>query len=373
LCRPKDQGGLGIEVLELKNKCLLSKWLFKLLSEEGMWQQLLYNKYLKNKTLSQAVAKPTDSQFWKGLMRVKEDFFNRGFFKVGNGMTVRFWEDVWLADAPLCQQYPALYNIVQHKNVLVSTVMAHTPLNITFRRGLSDNNWLQWLNLCQQLMAISLNSEPDVFCWKLTDSGLFSVKSMYLDMMNGHTIYLRKYLWKIKIPLKIKIFMWFLIYKVLLTKDNLAKRKWNGCQKCCFCDSTETVNHLFITCPFVKIIWRMVYLTYNIPPPANVTNMFGKWLNGVCKDDKHKIRVGISAICWSVWRTRNDIIFNKQNGTNFLQVIRRAAHWIQQWVLLLPMEQREDMETGFNGILVVARDFFFRTTRWQHINRLANG
>jgi hypothetical protein len=28
ICRPKDQGGLGIEVLELKNKCLLRKWLF---------------------------------------------------------------------------------------------------------------------------------------------------------------------------------------------------------------------------------------------------------------------------------------------------------------------------------------------------------
>ena len=38
VCRPKDQGSLGIEVLELKNKCLLSKWLFKLLTEEGMWQ-----------------------------------------------------------------------------------------------------------------------------------------------------------------------------------------------------------------------------------------------------------------------------------------------------------------------------------------------
>ena len=25
VCRPKDQGGLGIEVLELKNQCLLSK------------------------------------------------------------------------------------------------------------------------------------------------------------------------------------------------------------------------------------------------------------------------------------------------------------------------------------------------------------
>jgi hypothetical protein len=80
LCRPKDQGGLGIEVLELKNKCLLSKWLFKLLSEEGMWQQLLYNKYLKNKTLSQVEAKPNDSQFWKGLMHIKTKFFNRVFF-----------------------------------------------------------------------------------------------------------------------------------------------------------------------------------------------------------------------------------------------------------------------------------------------------
>ena len=34
--------------------------------------------------------------------------------------------------------------------------------------------------------------------------------SMYDDLMNGHTRFLRKYLWKLKIPLKIKIFMWLL-------------------------------------------------------------------------------------------------------------------------------------------------------------------
>jgi hypothetical protein len=94
VCRPKDQGGLGIEVLELKNKCLLSKWLFKILTEEGMWQQILTNKYLKHQTLAQVEAKPTDSPFWKGLMRVKNDFFRRGFFKVGTGDSVRFWEDI---------------------------------------------------------------------------------------------------------------------------------------------------------------------------------------------------------------------------------------------------------------------------------------
>jgi hypothetical protein len=45
LCRPKDQGCLGIEVLELKNKSLISKWLFELLNGDGVWQELLRNKY----------------------------------------------------------------------------------------------------------------------------------------------------------------------------------------------------------------------------------------------------------------------------------------------------------------------------------------
>ena len=112
ICRPKDQGGLGFEVLELKNKCLLSKWLFKLLTEDGVWQELLQNKYLRSKTLAQVEAQPTDSPFWKGFMRVKEDFFSRGSFRVGNGETTRFWEDTWLGKTPLKYQYPLLYNIV---------------------------------------------------------------------------------------------------------------------------------------------------------------------------------------------------------------------------------------------------------------------
>ena len=41
ICRPGNQGGLDIDVLELKNKCLISKWLFNLLNEEGVWRELL--------------------------------------------------------------------------------------------------------------------------------------------------------------------------------------------------------------------------------------------------------------------------------------------------------------------------------------------
>jgi len=53
LCEPKSIGGLGITNLEVHNVCLLSKWLFKLMNEEGIWQTLLRRKYLSTKTLVQ--------------------------------------------------------------------------------------------------------------------------------------------------------------------------------------------------------------------------------------------------------------------------------------------------------------------------------
>jgi hypothetical protein len=127
------------------------------------------------------------------------------------------------------------------------------------------------------------------------------------------------YLWKIKVPLKIKIFMWFLFKKVLVTKDNLAKRHWNGCIKYVFCDSQETVDHLFISCLFARLIWRVVHFTYNIPPPINVTNIFGNWLNGIVKKTKARIRVGVCALVWAIWNCRNDVVFNRVQKPNFLQ------------------------------------------------------
>jgi hypothetical protein len=89
--------------------------------------------------------------------------------------------------------------------------------------------------------------------------------------------------------------------KVILTKDNLAKRKWNGCKKCAFSDANESINHLFFDCPFARLIWRTIQYTFNMRPRANVTNMFGNWLNRVDKASKEHIRTGICALMWAIW------------------------------------------------------------------------
>jgi hypothetical protein len=53
LCHTKDQGGLGIHKMEIKNTTFLSKWLYRLLKAYDTWQQMLGNKYLGTRPLVQ--------------------------------------------------------------------------------------------------------------------------------------------------------------------------------------------------------------------------------------------------------------------------------------------------------------------------------
>jgi hypothetical protein len=99
------------------------------------------------------------------------------------------------------------------------------------------------------------------FVWGLTTSGIFTVKSMYLDLLDDDIKYLKNYIWKMKVSLKIKVFVWFLHCKVILTKDNLIRRNWNG-NESCFCDNKEFIQHLFFECPLTKIIWCIIRVTF---------------------------------------------------------------------------------------------------------------
>jgi hypothetical protein len=99
-----------------------------------------------------------------------------------------------MRDLPLSQQYPSLYNIVPHKYELVSTVFANTPLNIYFRSGQNDNKWGEWLHFCRRLISVTLSTESDKFIWELTDSGRFTVKYMFLDLMNDDNRFLGNHL-----------------------------------------------------------------------------------------------------------------------------------------------------------------------------------
>ena len=90
-----------------------------------------------------------------------------------------------------------------------------------------------------------------------------------------------------------------------------------------FCGCEETVDHLFIRCPFARLVWCVLFCAYNIPHPTNATNLFGNWLNGVGKKTKGRIRIGVSALCWSIWNYRNNLVSNR----NFFFMFYRLSIW----------------------------------------------
>ena len=175
--------------------------------------------------MSQVYWKPGDSHFWAGLMATKKHFFRFGSFVIKDGSEIRFWEDKWLGNTTLREQYPALYSIVHHKSDTISTVMETSPPNVTFMRDLMGPRLAAWNALIGRLAMVQLSQGTDEFRWNLQENGKFSVDSMYRALVHSDVpVDNNKKIWKMKVPLKIKIFGWFLRRGVILTKDNLAKR-----------------------------------------------------------------------------------------------------------------------------------------------------
>jgi hypothetical protein len=112
-------------------------------------------------------------------------------------------------------------------------------------------------------------------------------------------------------------------------------------------------KHLFFDFPFAKIVWRIIYMTFGLAPSKNITNLFGNWLKGIPKKELIQLWVGVCAVIWTMWNTRNDLIFNKPKTPSFLQV-PMVAHWIRTWSYLQQEKQQAKMDSGYNRLEMVA-------------------
>jgi len=81
----------------------------------------------------------------------------------------------------------------------------------------------------------------DKFIWQIKKNGVFSTQSLYREIMKTESVSSKEVFWKANVPLKIKIFLWYLKRGVILTKDNLLKRRWKGDSKCNLCGLDENI------------------------------------------------------------------------------------------------------------------------------------
>ena len=255
---------MGVIDLFTMNVCLLCKWLWKIENEEGLWQQMIRAKYLHSSNLAHVKLRAFHSHFWSGILKVRDIFFKFCRKKIGNCCRTRFWDDTWIGEESLKDIFPRLYNISHSKNITVSKVFSEGWNTLKFRRNLWGELAILWYRLQELCAHVRLMEVEDRCVWTLMKSGIFSVRSLYNALKKTQVKVPYRKIWFVKTPLKIKIFLWLVFKKSILTKDVLLNRGWKGSEKCMFCSKVETIDHLFFECTLARYAWSVVACALNL-------------------------------------------------------------------------------------------------------------
>jgi hypothetical protein len=133
-------------------------------------------------------------------------------------------------------------------------------------------------------------------------------------------------IWENKdMPPRVQVFGWRLLRKAIPTGVRAAARSINIDHKCCRCGMDETDFHLFFSCHYVHAVW------FASPLGLRVEGLLQQGIDQV-EDALHHLMTSyktdnsiamIFNILWSIWKARNDLLFNnKQNSP--LQVLYAA-------------------------------------------------
>ena len=257
---------------------------------------------------------------------------------LGNGKNIDFWHDVWCGPLSLKDRFPNLYNICFDQECSVHTICKQN-WRLYFKRWLSEDLQNQLWDLHNMLFRFKTNDQSDGVIWKWEKSGLFSVKSVYKHLFSNCDGVNNKQLWKAKLPLKIKIFMWLTLQNAILTKDNLLKRKWKGNPACAFCQEEETVKHLMFDCPVIKYVWSILAYIFGATVRPNSFSQFWIWINWCLPE-------GITAVCWATWKTKNNICFEGKRVKTPTELVYLISSTISYWAGLQKEAMSAQMEYG---------------------------
>jgi len=129
-------------------------------------------------------------------------------------------------------------------------------------------------------------------------------------------------------------------------------------------------SFFFVECHYAKFLWRAIHLVLGIPPLVNIELLFNNW----SKQGGHKHNIllltGAAAICWSIWLTRNDTVFNNCKPKTFLQVLFRGTYWLRSWALLRHTDDQREQLVEACQLLESSTLQLFASHGWPSILRI---
>jgi hypothetical protein len=126
-----------------------------------------------------------------------------------------------------------------------------------------------------------------------------------------------------------------------LTRDNLAKRRKIEDPSCLFCSEAETVQHLFFDCVVAAQCWKVISDIVGTTVGGDLVLIGQYWLSN---KRNCVLNIVTSAVFWSIWKLRNEILFQNIGWRSMDILLYRIAGILQNWEILCPVEKKDWMK-----------------------------
>jgi len=315
----KKWGGLGIKNLKIQSTALMMKWLWKFTKENHLlWGRVIKAKYEQEDSwMTKEVNTPYGVSLWRSIRSLWSELKTQSRIKVANGNKTRFWKDNWHKVGIMELVFPDIFNLLLHQQKTIAEMWTSDGWSLNFRRHCNDwevQRVADFLSKLDQFPGVQAGE--DHLWWQGNSKGIFKVNAAYKIMNQSNQQIANwpwKQIWRIKVPHKVSIFVWLLAKEATLTVDNLMSRGMTLCSRCFLCKETaETVNHLFLHCPFTAHLWRIILNLKGIAwtMPGKITEALSSW-EGICSHAKDRSRWRIVPACiwWTIWKERNSRCF----------------------------------------------------------------
>lgn len=182
ICTPKEEGGLGFRDFKNFNLALLAKQLWRLIHyPNSLLARVLKGRYYRLSNPIELSKASNPSYVWRSLMAA-QPLLKAGLRRtIGTGQSTLVWSDSWLPSTPARPPIPRgpsfkpslrvaeLFDPTTREWKLELLHELFTPEDIPLIQGLRPTR----------------APRPSNYCWNLTKSGVYSVKSGYnLAMSN---------------------------------------------------------------------------------------------------------------------------------------------------------------------------------------------
>jgi hypothetical protein len=200
------------------------------------------------------------------------------------------------------------------------------------RRPLTPKEELQWGELMGKLNGVQLNGGRDKMIWKLEKSGSYSTKSMFRCLLyQGVSDKRMKKLWKSKLPMKLKTFMWLVFQDTIQSGVTLRRMKWKGNPNCVVCGKPESANHIFFYCVLARFTWECLREAMGWDrPPRSLQDFLENWL--LLHDGGYGLKLyELTMTLWSLWMTCNKMAIEGVFPKDPADILFKIHTCLQRW------------------------------------------